>query len=120
MSNYKSARKTLDFAKAVPKKNVVPSVEIAASPLSIQRQSAEDVPLSALRKQTEVVSFAAAFEASGHAMMIIGDDHVIVAFNSASEKLTGWRSDQALGHLAGRYTIAMDAETLLEVGVYAR
>jgi PAS domain S-box-containing protein len=98
MSNYKSARKTLDFARGVSNKKVVPSVEIAASPLSIQRQSAEYVPISALRKQTEVVSFAAAFEASGHAMMIIGDDHVIVAFNSASEKLTGWRSDQALGH----------------------
>lgn len=98
MSNYKSARETLDFARGVPNKKVVPSVEIAASPLSIQRQTAEDVPLSALRKQTEVVSFSAAFDKSGHAMMIIGDDHVIVAFNRASEKLTGWRSDQALGH----------------------
>ena len=97
MSNYKSARKTLDFEGGVPYKKEAPSAEIAASPLSVERRSAEDVPLSGLRKQTEVVSFAAAFEASGHAMMIIGDEHLIVAFNRASEKLTGWRSEQALG-----------------------
>jgi len=98
MSNYRSARKTLDFAREVDNKKAAPSAEIAASPLSIERRSAEEVPLPPLRKPTEVVSFAAAFEASGHAMMIIGDDHVIVGFNRASEKLTGWQSDQARGH----------------------
>ena len=98
MSNYRTARKTLDVARGVPNRKEAPFAEIATSPLSIERRSSEDVPLSALRKQTEGVSFAAAFEASGHAMMIIGNDHVIVAFNRASEKLTGWRSDQALGH----------------------
>ena len=41
--------------------------------------------------------FEAAFDKAADAMMIIDDNHRIVAFNQASENLTGWRGHDAVG-----------------------
>ncbi len=41
--------------------------------------------------------FKAAFDSAGDAMMIVDGDRRIVAFNHASEKLTGWQGEQAVG-----------------------
>lgn len=40
--------------------------------------------------------FKAAFDNAGEAMMIVDRDQRIVAFNHASEKLTGWQREQAV------------------------
>ena len=61
------------------------------------RVSDKREPAGVTRDELERQLFGAAFDRGVDPMMIVDGDYRIVAFNQASETLTGWRKDRTIG-----------------------
>lgn len=69
------------------------------------------VALEGMRARQDRERFKDAFDHATDAMMIIDHDHRIVAFNLASEKLTGWRREHAVGRHCWEIYLCGDGST---------
>lgn len=68
-----------------------------AEPLGTLLACSIPVALQEARTLQDGARFKAAFDNAGDAMTIIDADYRVVAFNHASENLTGWPAEQAMG-----------------------